>query len=127
MATLLDEVVDYLETEGVGTFGTDLFIGYEPTTPTNTVTLYPTGGRPPKTDGKEYPSIQVRIRSEDYPTGYNKAMEIYRLLHKQTDFLNEWRGRCFALQSAPLFMGHGENAEFIFTQNYIWYISYNSS
>ena len=126
MATLLDEVVAYLVAEGVGTFGSDLFIGYEPATPKDVVTLFPTGGSPPAFDGKEYPSMQVRVRNETYPDGHSKAMEIYRLLNRQENFLTTWRGRCFAMQSSPMFIGYGENGEFLFTQNFRWLISTNS-
>jgi hypothetical protein len=126
MATLLREVVSYLEDQGVGVFGTSLFIGFEPTSPKNCVTIYPSGGRPPKAlGGKEFPTMLVRIRNEKYSDGYNKAEDIFGLLHKQMDFLDTFRGRCFALQSSPIFLGHGENGEFIFTQNYIWYLAYN--
>jgi hypothetical protein len=126
MATVLDEVVAYLSDEDVGTFGTDLFIGYEPQTPKNVVTLYPTGGRSPSPDmDKEYPTIQVRVRNETYPDGWSKAVEIYHLLHTQEQVLETLRGRCFALQGSPMFIGHGENGEFIFTQNFVWYIATN--
>ena len=126
MATLLDEVVTYLENEGIGTFGTNIFIGFEPSTPKDTVTLYATGGRPPKASGgKEFPTMQVRVRSEKYTDGYNKIEEIFGALHQQTDFLSTFRGRCYALQSSPLFIGHGENGEFLFTQNYIFYLAHN--
>lgn len=126
MATLLREVVTYLEAQGVGTFGTDLFIGFEPESPSNCVTFYPTGGRPPAaSDEKEFPTMQVRVRNTKYTDGYDKAEEIFGYLHKEVDMLNTFRGRCFAVQSSPLFIGHGENGEFIFTQNYIWYLSRN--
>lgn len=126
MATLLDEVVSYLVSQGMGTFGTDLFIGFEPDTPKNTVTLYPTGGEPPKAvGGKEFPTMQVRVRNEIYPNGYNKAEAIYGVLHRQIDFLDTFRGRCFAMQSSPMFIGKGTNGEFLFTQNFVWYLSHN--
>lgn len=126
MATLLDEVVSYLVSQNLGTFGTDLFVGFEPDTPTNTVTLYPTGGEPPNAlGGKEFPTVQVRVRSGTYLDGYNKAEAIYAVLHRQRDFLSTFRGRCFALQSSPMFLGKGVNGEFIFTQNFVWYLSHN--
>ena len=126
MATLLDEVVSYLVSQGMGTFGIDLHIGFEPDTPLNTVTLYPTGGEPPKAvGGKEFPTMQVRVRNEVYPDGYDKAEAIYGVLHRQRNFLNTFYGRCFAMQSSPMFIGKGKNGEFIFTQNFVWYLSHN--
>ena len=123
---LLDEVGSYLAANSVGTLGTDLFIGFEPPTPMDVVTLYPTGGRAssPERD-KEYPTMQVRVRNETYPDGWSKAMEIYDLLHRQLDedSLSTIRGRCFAVQGQPAFIGRGENEEFIFVQNFEWYVA----
>ena len=124
---LLDEVVAYLEDESVGTFGTNLFIGHEPSTPVDVVTLYPTGGSPPSADrDKEYPTAQVRVRNSSYVSGLAKAEEILGLLHKNEDYLSTIRGRCFATQTSPSMIGRGENGEFIFVQNYYWLVS-NSS
>lgn len=124
---LLDEVVAYLEDEGVGTFGTDLFIGHEPDAPTNVVTIYPTGGRPPSSDrDKEYPTMQVRVRNTSYVNGFEKATSILSLLHVNTSNLATTRGRCYATQSSPSMIGRGDNGEFIFVQNYYWLVS-NSS
>ena len=121
---LLDEVIAYLEDENVGTFGTDLFIGHEPDAPPDVVTIYPTGGRPPSADrDKEYPTMQVRVRNTSYVTGFTKAETILSLLHKQENVLETMRGRCFATQSSPSLIGRGENGEFIFVQNYVWYVS----
>lgn len=126
MATLLREVASYLETQGAGTFGTDLFIGFEPESPANCVTIYPTGGRPPAASGwKEYPTMQIRVRNTEYSDGYDKAEEIFGLLHKERNILTTFRGRCFAIQSSPIFIGHGKNGEFVFTQNFSWHLSSN--
>jgi hypothetical protein len=126
MAILIDELKDYLVAQGVGTFGTNLFIGFEPTTPKNLISLFPLGStKPPSAlgDQKEYPVVQIRIRSETYPWGYNKAKQIFALLHRQNNVLATLRGRCFALSSEPLYLGHGENGECLFSQNYTWYLS----
>ena len=121
---LLDEVVTYLVDEGVGTFGTNIFIGSEPKTPRNVVTLYPTGGpkRSPHYSDRDTPTMQVRVRNESYVTGWNTAFTIFGLLDKEEDYLETLRGRCFALQSQPLFIGRGENNEFLFTQNFMWHL-----
>jgi len=125
---LLDEVVAYLVSRNVGTFGTDLFIGHEPIAPSNVVTIYPTGGRPPSADrDKEYPSMQVRVRNISYVNGFTKATDILSLLHKEENYLTTTRGRCYTTQSSPSLMGRGENGEFIFVQNYYWLVSNYSS
>jgi len=70
-------------------YGTDLFIGSEPTSPKNCVTIYDTAGFPPylglSTTGYEYPSIQIIVRNNDYMTGWGLAESIKDLLHGQAN------------------------------------------
>jgi len=118
---LLEEVVAYLATEGLGTFGTDIFIGYEPVSPMNTITLYPTGG--PKIGAevdRDTPTMQVRVRNESYQGGWSVAWNAFTLLDTTTNFLATLKGRCFATQSQPVYMGRGENDEYIFLQDFYW-------
>ena len=67
------------------TFGTDLFIGKEPATPKNCVTIFDTSGMPPAlgltTQGYEYPSIQIRVRNTKYINGWNLIEDIKTHLH----------------------------------------------
>ena len=70
------------------TFGTNLFIGKEPATPETCATIFDTPGRPPllTLEGKEttqyyYPSIQIRVRSNSYITGWNLIHDIKVYLH----------------------------------------------
>ena len=63
------------------TLGTNLFIGFEPTTPTNAVTVYDTGGSPVYQDlsGNNFSSrytIQVRVRNASYTAGYALAESV---------------------------------------------------
>ena len=56
------------------TVGTNVFVGSEPTTPADCVTLYDTGGSAPYQDysGTEFvthPSVQIRVRNSAYLTG----------------------------------------------------------
>lgn len=65
--------------------GGNLFIGREPDTPDNTVTIFDTYGRPGKLTMDnalyEYPNVQIRVRNNDYRTGWNQINEIYLSLH----------------------------------------------
>lgn len=69
------ELATYLATKGLSlTVGTNMFVGSEPTTPANCVTLYDTGGSAPYQDysGSSFvahPSVQVRVRNSAYLTG----------------------------------------------------------
>jgi hypothetical protein len=67
-------------------FGTNLFIGKEPTTPKNCVTIYDTPGFAPYlgvdgSTGYEYPSIQIRVRNTSYVSGWNMINDIKNHLH----------------------------------------------
>ena len=67
-------------------FATDLFIGREPDSPTNCVTVFDTPGRPPLLDmqgdtGYRIPYVQVRVRNTDYATGWDLANDIEAFLH----------------------------------------------
>lgn len=67
-------------------FATDLFIGQEPSEPDDVVTIFDTGGMPSQltfAKGEDYhnPSIQVRVRSNDYETGWTLLNDIKTFLH----------------------------------------------
>lgn len=67
-------------------FGTNLFIGKEPATPKNCVTIYDTPGFAPYLGvsgdtGYEYPSIQIRVRNTSYVNGWNMINDIKSALH----------------------------------------------
>ena len=118
---LLAEVAEYLASNGIGTQGTNIFIGHEPVAPVNVVTLYPTGG--PKigaSEDKDTPTMQVRVRNSTFDGGWTVAWNVFKLLDKEVSFLSSLRGRCFAMQSQPTFIGRGANEEFLFTQNFMW-------
>jgi hypothetical protein len=68
------------------TFGTNLFIGKEPATPKNCVTIYDTPGFAPYlgvdgSTGYEYPSVQIRVRNTSYVSGWNMINNIKSCLH----------------------------------------------
>jgi len=67
-------------------FGTNLFIGKEPTDPDNCVTIFDTPGFPPdkfhnKSVSYNRPSIQIRVRNNNYLTGWDLIDDIKNLLH----------------------------------------------
>lgn len=69
------------------TVGDNLYVGREPDSPDNCVTVFDTPGGPPQlvlgTDGNDYysPTVQVRVRNNDYRIGYNLAHDIMVSLH----------------------------------------------
>ena len=69
------DIATYLQTNISGlTLGLNLFVGSEPTSPANVITIYDTGGYPPDQtlDGDLIyrHSIQIRLRNTSYPTGF---------------------------------------------------------
>jgi len=81
------DIVSLLEDESsLGlVFANNLFIGKEPTSPSNCVTIFDTGGQPPQLtldiQGYEYPSVQIRVRNTKYQTGWNLIESIKTVLH----------------------------------------------
>jgi len=67
-------------------FGTNLFIGKEPTDPDNCTTIFDTPGYPPdkfhdKLVSYNRPSIQIRVRNNSYLNGWDLINDIKNLLH----------------------------------------------
>lgn len=106
------------------TFGTDLFIGREPSSPDNCVTIFDTGGRPPQlTFDNEfygYPSIQIRIRNNHYQVGWALVEQIKLLLHgKGQETWNDTLYSVIYCSSGPAHLDWDENnrARFIINFN----------
>jgi len=83
-----EDIKDMLEAESsLGlTFGTNLFIGREPSKPDNCVTIFDTMGRSPqltlnKEEYYEYPSIQIRVKNNKYDEGWTEINNIMLSLH----------------------------------------------
>ncbi len=81
MAGVMEEIVTFLASEGLGTAGTDLFFGKMPATPAACGVVYETGGIAPdlgfgsSVARSESPAIQVVFRGakEDYDGPRAKA------------------------------------------------------
>jgi len=103
-------------------FGRNLFIGREPSSPVNCITIYPTGGFAPDVSrSTETPTIQIRIRNSSYPTGYKIGNMIIKKFHENTDICASSRGKCFAVQSQSIHIGITDDATaHIFTTNFMF-------
>ena len=116
------DLKDMLEAESsLGlTFATDLFVGWEPGKPDNTVTLYDTPGGPPQqtyTKGEDYyyPSVQVRVRNNSYTEGYRIINEIKVALHNRAQ--ETWNGTLYsaiACAQEPALLNWDEHGRAIF-------------
>jgi hypothetical protein len=80
------DIKNFLVTEGVGSFGENpsgwsIFLGHEPETPDETITIYDTPGERPHPKWLlDYPRFQVRVRSFNYEDAGNKAEEVKSVL-----------------------------------------------
>ena len=82
MSTPLD-IANYLETNGLGTYGTNIFTGSEPPGPDDSVTIYEYPGQPPSLKaGLEFPNINIRTRSLSWETARAKLQAIQDLLQQ---------------------------------------------
>lgn len=79
---MLSDISTYLKVQGVGTPGTDMFIGLMPDQPDDCVALFEYAGSPPDLHWNgEYPGLQVRTRSKSYATARAKIVEVVKELH----------------------------------------------
>lgn len=85
MANFLDDILDYLADNGIGTVQTDLFVGRVPPDPDNcVVVLGQLGTTPaPSLDIADllFPNWQVIIRNSDYDAGAQKMEAVRALCH----------------------------------------------
>ena len=103
-----------------GASGWPVYVGREPLSPVDVVTVYDTGGLPDVlVDDVSEPSIQVRVRSEDYVQGYAKAQAARQALQAATGVTIEggqvvqWIG-----QGNILYIGRDDQDRCLFTDNY---------
>ena len=82
--SLISEVAEYLEDEGIGTLGTDLFYSYLPDSVNACVAVLDTGGlQPDHYLPTAEPTFQVYIRSTTYALGKAKLDDVRAALHRQ--------------------------------------------
>ena len=79
---MLNEIGTYLQSQGTGTLGADLFLGLMPDQPDNCIALFEYAGSPPDLHWNgEYPGLQVRARNKSYAAGRAKIEEVVKELH----------------------------------------------
>lgn len=95
--SLVSDIATYLQTNGLGTVGTDIFYSYIPDVDGNVIAVIDTGGPTPNVDIQDIsnPTFQIFIRNSDYATGKASLDSIRALLHLKlqttigsTDFMS---------------------------------------
>ena len=82
--TLIEQIATLLQTNGVGTLGTNLFVSRLPDNIDSCVGVFDTGGLIPNIDiplGE--PTFQVYIRAVSYEAGKTKLDAVRALLHRR--------------------------------------------
>ncbi len=106
------------------TYATNLFIGKEPSTPKDCVTIFDTSGYPPYLSisgetGYEYPSVQIRVRSTKYTTGWNLLNDIKDALHGINH--ETWNGTLYTViycSSSPALLDWDDNGNARFVASF---------
>lgn len=85
---LLDDIAYYIEQQGRGTVGTDIFVSQLRDEPDNCTILYDTGGvEPDHYLPNANPTFQVYVRNADYATGktlIDNIVEDFEMLANET-------------------------------------------
>ncbi|MBU1110783.1 minor capsid protein [Patescibacteria group bacterium] len=86
MSHLIDNIADYLASNGVGTVATNIFVGTLPDSPDTCIAVLDTGGsQPDQYIPTKEPTFQILIRSTDYDLGKTKLDLIRSLLHQKSN------------------------------------------
>jgi hypothetical protein len=108
-----DMLVDDSDLELI--YGTNLFVGKEPSSPNNTVTIFDTYGYGPqltldKTGDYYYQSIQIRVRNTSYVSAMELGQNIVDSLHSRAG--ERWSGTLYTLIkniNGPAILDYDEN------------------
>lgn len=119
---LITDLAYFLEVEGVGVQGTDLFIAKLPDNTNNCILISQTGDDQDSNLPISNYRIQVLVRNKAYNAGYVKAVEIYNLLHGSDDKKVLKTGgvdimNIIAIQT-PTYIGQDGKERYVFTCNY---------
>lgn len=82
-----DDVADFLETNDIGTVGTDIFTGQLPADKSNCIALMDIPSPEPNKSIPYYTqAIDIWGRFTSYDAGYKKLQDIFDLLHRKENY-----------------------------------------
>jgi len=79
---MIDEIMDYLESEGLGTIGESIFGGYFPPDTNGLCVIEGLGDTPDKYVPTKELNFSVTIKSSNYLTGEGKLTDVRDTLHR---------------------------------------------
>lgn len=84
---ILQEIAQYLADNGVGTLGTDFFVGELPPEPDNAIMVMSgSSDEPDRYLDTQYLSLDVWSRNKVTPDGYTKLNLVFALLHQKQNY-----------------------------------------
>ena len=116
------DIATFLAAQGVGTVGTDIFVGREPSEPAFIISIFDVGGISPNPKFlRDEPQVQCRVRGEvnDYNNAFAKAQLIKDiLLGAQPQDLNGTDYVLFTQIGEILSLGYDENNRVALVSNW---------
>ncbi len=122
---LLGDIAARLQTQGIGTVNTSIFMGYYPDKPDNLVALFEYAGEPTELlmgtgdPVLERPGLQARVRNLTYPAGRAKIQAVADALHGLAE--TTMGGKRYLLiraNQSPESLGRDENNRCEFVVNF---------
>ncbi len=91
---LIRDIALLLQSEGIGTLGTDIFLAYRPDEPDEVISIYDTGGYPAELELPDLRrTVQILVRGKSYATTHSRIWQIYKLLDRPGERLILANGR----------------------------------
>lgn len=124
MNSVADDIRALIESNTSLVLGTDLFVGIQPDTPSNCITVADTPGMPREytmTPGTEYykPSVQIRSRNVTYLGGYTALFDVLAILEGLAHF--DLSGSTYELihvSAEPAFLGQDDKGNSLFAATF---------
>jgi Bacteriophage minor capsid protein len=123
--TYLGDLAAYLQTNNIGTVGSDIFFMGLDESATNCISLTPHGGNEPRSivSGETAdlcsPSVQILIRNISASAGLLKASTIYKLLRVVSNkHLGTTQFLAIKPVSSPQFVAKTDGGYYLFTVNF---------
>jgi len=116
------DIADFLQTQGVGTVGTDIFVGKMPPDISQNMTVYDTGGLSPNPKWlRDEPTVQVMVRGDerDYEATYTLALDVKNaLLGCSPTTINSKSYVFFNMLGDITFLKHDQSERPMFSLNF---------
>lgn len=116
-----DSFLHYLQAAGKGTAGIYLFLGHQPDSPANCITVYDTA--PPPLDESQgltvdNMTVQVLVRDEDYLAARDTIAGIHRAIVGYDGRMGDYDVTAVFIETAPASIGRDEKGRAEWSAHY---------